>query len=245
MKIHAHIIAFNEEKILPFTLDYYSSICEKIFVYDNMSTDSSDEIYKKYEKVEVIKWDSNNEINEFNYTKIKSYEYRNRSRGQKVDWVITCDCDEFIYHPNLIDKLKHYSSVGVTVVKTSGHEMVSNEFPKYDNTLLPNKIKIGSEKLKMLSKSIIFNPEINIEFDAGAHNFSSDNTILSDTDEIKILHYKGLGENYVKEIYENRAKRLSQTNKTNGWGTHYFESEKFILLMRDILKKNKNIVDVI
>ena len=60
MKIHAHILAWNEEKILPFTLDYYSNICNKIFIYDNMSTDGSDDIYKKYPKVELIKWDSNN-----------------------------------------------------------------------------------------------------------------------------------------------------------------------------------------
>ena len=58
MKIHAHILSWNEEKILPFTLDYYSNICEKIFIYDNMSTDSSDEIYKKYPKVEAVKWSS-------------------------------------------------------------------------------------------------------------------------------------------------------------------------------------------
>jgi glycosyltransferase involved in cell wall biosynthesis len=62
MKIHVYIISYNEEKLLPFTLDYYSTFCEKIFVYDNYSTDSSDEIYKKYNKVEVIKWDSGNEI---------------------------------------------------------------------------------------------------------------------------------------------------------------------------------------
>jgi len=53
MKIHAYIIAWNEEKILPFTLDYYSKFCEKIYIYDNMSTDNSDKIYKKYEKVIV------------------------------------------------------------------------------------------------------------------------------------------------------------------------------------------------
>ena len=30
MKIHAHILAWNEEKILPYTLDHYSEFCEKI-----------------------------------------------------------------------------------------------------------------------------------------------------------------------------------------------------------------------
>ena len=75
MKIHAYIISYNEEKLLPFTLDYYSTFCEKIFVYDNYSTDSSDNIYKNYSKVEVIKWDSGNEINELNYIKIKYVKF--------------------------------------------------------------------------------------------------------------------------------------------------------------------------
>ena len=84
MIIHAHILAFNEEKILPFTLDYYSNLCEKIFIYDNMSTDGSDEIYTRYPKVTVIKWDSNNEINEMNYVNIKSNGYKKYSRDRQV-----------------------------------------------------------------------------------------------------------------------------------------------------------------
>src|SRR5579863_5958872 len=98
MIIHAHILAWNEEQILPFTLDHYSLLCDKIFIHDNMSSDNSDEIYIKYPKVTVIKWDSNNEINELNYVNIKSKAYREHSRD--ADWVIVCDCDEFIYHPN-------------------------------------------------------------------------------------------------------------------------------------------------
>lgn len=242
MIVHAHILAYNEEKLLPFTLDYYSNFCEKIFIYDNMSTDSSDEIYKNYSKVEVLKWNSNNEINEMNYINIKSNEYKKRSRGQNVDWVITCDCDEFIYHPDLINKLNEYKSKGVTVIRTSGHEMVSEFFPKYDGKLLTDKIKIGSEKLKHLSKSIIFNPEINISFDVGAHLFSSDKTILSDTDEIKILHYKFLGKEYVTEIYNQRFSRLSELNKQRQWGIHYNKLNEVYVLMDDILKKNLYVV---
>ena len=86
MIIHAHILVWNEEKILPFTLDYYSQFCDKIFIYDNMSTDGSDDIYKKYPKVEVTKWDSKDEINESFYVQIKSYEYTKKSRD--ADWVI-------------------------------------------------------------------------------------------------------------------------------------------------------------
>jgi hypothetical protein len=245
MKIHAYIISYNEEKLLPFTLDYYSTFCEKIFVYDNYSTDSSDNIYKNYSKVEVIKWDSGNEINELNYIKIKSEEYRKHSRNSDVDWVITADCDEFIYHPNLIQRLKEYKHHNITVVQTSGHEMVCEVFPEYDGELLPNKVKIGSDKMPMLSKSIIFNPNIDITFEVGAHYFKSNNTVLSPNDDIKILHYKGLSKEYVINIYEERFKRLSNLNKKNNWGTHYSDINNFLNLMDNIIKNNKNIVDTI
>lgn len=245
MKIHAYIISYNEEKLLPFTLDYYSTFCEKIFVYDNYSTDSSDEIYKKYDKVEVIKWDSGNEINENNYIKIKSEEYRKYSRNFDVDWVITIDCDEFVYHPNLVAKLKEYKERGITVVQTSGHEMVCETFPEYDGELLPNKVKIGSDKMTMLSKSVIFNPSIDINFGVGAHYFNSNHTVLSPSDEIKILHYKALSKEYVITIYDERFKRLSDLNKKNSWGTHYSDVNSFLNLMDNILKNNKNIVDTI
>lgn len=53
-KVHVYILCFNEEKMLPFTLDCYSSFCAKIFVLDNMSTDHSLEICSMYSKVQVI-----------------------------------------------------------------------------------------------------------------------------------------------------------------------------------------------
>lgn len=222
MKIHAHILAWNEEKILPFTLDYYSTICEKIFVYDNMSTDSSDDIYKKYEKVEVVKWDSKNEINELNYIKLKTQSYKERSRNQNVDWVIVCDCDEFLYHPNLIDKLSEYKSKGITVPKVSGHDMVSEVFPEYDGKLLTEKVKLGSQRYQPMCKNIIFEPNLDVDYGVGAHSFNCSAAIFSDEEELKLLHYKFLGKDYVKKLYVSRAKRLSDFNKNNKFGEHYF-----------------------
>jgi hypothetical protein len=239
MKIHAHIIAWNEEKILPFTLDYYSTICEKIFIYDNMSTDSSDEIYKRYPKVEVVKWDSGGEINEMNYVRIKSEEYKERSRNQGVDWVIVCDCDEFLYHPNLIDVLKIYKNEGVTVPLVSGHDMVSEKFPLYDGELITKKIKIGSERYEPMCKKIIFDPNINISYGIGAHSFSTTDGTFSKKEELKLLHYKFLGKDYVKTLYVERAKRLSNYNKQNKFGEHYFNLP--FKYMDEMIKK-KNIV---
>jgi hypothetical protein len=245
MKIHAYIIAYNEEKLLPFTLDYYSTFCEKIFVYDNYSTDSSDEIYKKYDKVIVSKFDTQNTQDEIVAKDLKSNEYRKHSRNSDVDWVIIADCDEFVYHPNLIEKLKEYKERGITVVQTSGHEMVCETFPEYDGELLPNKVKIGSDKMPMLSKNSIFSPSIDINFSVGAHYFDSNHTVLSPSDEIKVLHYKCLGKEYVTNIYNERYNRLSESSRKNAWNTHYAQINNFLNLMDNIIKNNKNIVDTI
>lgn len=240
MKIHAHILSWNEEKILPFTLDYYSKICEKIFVYDNMSTDTSDEIYKKYEKVNVIKWDSNNQINEINYINIKNNEYKKHSRGSDVDWVIVCDCDEILYHPELINILQKYKEEGITVPKVCGHDMVSENFPNYDGKLITEKVKIGSDRYPPMCKHIIFNPNIDVSFGIGAHSFSTTNGVFSETEELKLLHYKFLGKDYVKKLYIDRAKRLSEFNKQNKFGEHYFNLP--FKYMDEVLSKKQEII---
>jgi hypothetical protein len=221
MKIHAHILAWNEEKILPYTLDYYSEICTKIYVYDNMSTDGSDRIYKKYPKVSVIKWDSKNQIHEMNYVNIKNNGYKTYSRNKNVDWVIVCDTDEFLYHPNLLEKLQEYKTKGINVPKVSGHDMVSESFPTYDKVKLTEKIKVGSERYQPMCKNIIFDPNLDVNYGIGAHSFSSSNAVFSEEEELKLLHYKFLGKDYVKELYDSRAKRLSDFNKKNKLGEHY------------------------
>ena len=240
MKIHSHILAWNEEKILPYTLDYYSIFCEKIFIYDNMSDDNSDEIYKRYPKVEVIKWDSNNEINEINYIKLKTESYKERSRNQNVDWVIVCDCDEFLYHPNLIDVLVDYKNKGITVPKVCGHDMVSEIFPKYDGKLLVDKVKVGSERYQPMCKNIIFNPDLDVNYGIGAHSFNCPNAVFSDEEDLKLLHYKFLGKDYVKNIYIGSAKRLSSFNKENKFGEHYFNLP--FNYMNEMIKNNFQVI---
>tara|TARA_R110000772_G_scaffold17946_1_gene49824 strand:- start:62424 stop:63140 length:717 start_codon:yes stop_codon:yes gene_type:complete len=219
MKIHAHILAWNEERILPFTLDHYSKFCDRIFIYDNMSTDGSDEIYKKYDKVTVKKWSNNNEINELKYLEIKNNAYKATSRD--CDWVIVCDCDELLYHPNLLEKLEEYKEIGFTVPSIDGHDMFSETFPKHDGTPITDIIKIGSETYDPMCKNIIFNPKIDVNFGIGAHSFQAPGGKFSPDRELMLLHYKFLSKEYVLARYEMMAKRLSDYNKKYGFGGHY------------------------
>jgi hypothetical protein len=243
MNIHSYILAWNESKILPFILDYHSKISSKIFVFDNMSTDSSDEIYKKYDKVTVIKWSSDNEFHDGLNAQIKSNCYKKYSRGQNVDWVIVSDCDELVYHPNLIEKLTEYKLQGIDIPSIDGRNIVSDTFPEYDGTLITDKLQIGSpETYAPMCKNIIFNPEKDVNFGMGAHASFCENCKRGDKTEIKLLHYKFLSKEYVKELYDTRLQRLSQFNKTYKLGEHYAVIQETYDYMDDLIKKNIKII---
>lgn len=236
MKVHAHILSWNEEKILPFTLDYYSKFCERIFVYDNKSSDSSDDIYKKYDKVTVIKWDSGDTINDLRYKEIKSNAYK-ISREFNVDWVIVCDCDEILYHPNLPDKLIELKSRSVDMPMIEGHDMVSESFPIYDGRLITEIIREGSEVYQPMCKNILFNPSKEVTYGFGAHTSSCIDCIKTVNPELKLLHYKFLGLDYILNRYRTLNSRLSEFNKKTGFGSHY--TDKNATSYMDHLLKNK------
>ena len=238
MIIHAHILAYNEEKILPFTLDYYSRICEKIYVYDNMSTDGSDDIYKRYEKVNVIKWDSGNSFNDFYNKEIKTNGYRKYSRD--ADWAIICDCDEILYHPNLINLLKYYKKIGVDIPEIDGRDMVSEEFPTYGNELITDLVQIGSDTYDAMCKNIVINPKKDVFFGFGAHQSFCQDCKRSDDRVLKLLHYKFLGKEYVLDIYKKRLDRLSEFNIENGFGVHY--NNPPLDYMDKLLSENRNVI---
>jgi hypothetical protein len=218
MKIHAYILTYNEEAILPFTLDYYSTFCDKIIVYDNESTDNSDSIFKRYKKVSVVKWKSDT-INELNYLQIKNNAYKN-SRKDKVDYVIVCDCDEFLYHPNLVNKLKEFKEQGIDMPMVKGFEMISETFPEYNGELIMKQLREGVDN-DFLNKNIVFNPMKDIAFGIGCHTNNAPDSIKSDRAELIMLHYKFLSKKYVSDRYNMLEKRLSDFNKVNGFGHHY------------------------
>jgi hypothetical protein len=156
--------------------------------------------------------------------------------------VIVCDCDEFIYHPNLIEKLKEYTIEGVTVPNVLGYVMGCETFPNYDGELITNKIKTGYGVDVGGSKNVIFNPKIDMVFGPGSHSFKSNNTIKSKDSELKLLHYRLLGKNYLDEIYKSRLERLSEDTKKRGLNTHYRNSNDKHILIDKIVKDNKQII---
>lgn len=239
--IHYYSLCWNEEIILPFTLDYYSGICQKIVIMDNESDDNSHSIIKSYPNAEVRTYQSNGEIRDDLYLEIKNNVWK-ESRG-KADWVIVCDTDEVLYHPNLVAKLDELKSQGVTIIKPYGYDMYSETLPQ--KSLL--EIKNGIKDNRHFRKCIIFNPNMidEINYNAGCHKCKPKGEVkFYKKDDIKLLHYKHINLEHVLDRYDLLKKRLSPYNIENKLGKHYlFEKQKISMFFNKNLKKTKKVID--
>ena len=215
MKIHVITVCYNEEKLLPYFLKHYS-FADLITVYDNHSTDKSMEIVRKFPKTEIIKMTTKDEFNDDDLLWIKNTAYK----GADYDWVIIVDVDEFLYHPNLLEKLEKYKNEGVTIPVTLGFNMYSKVFPTEDKpitTLIQNGIFT-----KTHSKKVIFNPKVvSINYLIGAHECRPTGEVRLSSDlELYVLHYYYLS--YQDFIRKRKVltSRLSEVNLKNDWSTH-------------------------
>lgn len=240
MKIEVFTICYNEEVMLPYFLRHYSSFCDKITIYDNYSTDRSDEIMRANPKVEVRKYDSGNEIRDDIYLEIKN----NCWKGSKADWVIVGDIDELLvsrihkaFLPTLLNTVP-----GCSILMPSWYDMISKELPAADGQIY-DELPFGV--FNPNTKALIFRPDrINeINYAPGAHFIDPKGDVnILNTDALIVLHYKYLSLQYVIDRYRLFASRLSEINKKLNWGYHYnFTVEQITAEYNNLMSKRVNV----
>jgi hypothetical protein len=203
-----------------------------------MSNDNSVKIMNDY-NVNVITFDTDGKFEESVLMSIRN----NCWKQSDADWVIVCDIDEFIYHPNLIEVL---SNIDATHIVTEGYEMMSEVLPT-TNGQIYDEIKLGFFKPDY-SKPCLFKPidVKDINFSPGSHTANPIGNIKSTKNSgIKLLHYKYLNRDVLINKYALYAIRQSSEMKANGWG-NYQEWTPVILNKQfdDWSIKCKNIIDV-
>lgn len=234
MNIHVYLLCYNEESIIKNILDYYSSFCTKIFLMDNMSTDRSVEIAKKYKNVTIIPWESGENIDESLYVKMKSQTYKDYSRiggrytKEVADWVVSCDMDEVLYHPNIIQVLKKYKEEGVTVPQVTGFNMAGTNDLDESRSILEQYMNGVRENV--FDKRIVFDADFDISYSKGCHSYGAGFEYMKETYNytpsnkypLALLHYKHIG----SRLFEVAVKNSERVHETTG-ATHYkFYKEK-------------------
>lgn len=229
MNITLYTFLYNEEKMLPYFLKHYSQYVNKIVVYDNNSTDSSIQILNDWKdcEIEIRECNTDNRYDEQTLINLKN----NCWKECDSDYVIVCDVDELLYHPDLIGFIKRQEYVDYYT--PTGYHMLSDEIPTDYTKQIYDIVKDGTPDFQY-NKNVLFKREKVTEtnYSPGAHgsSFQGRDRLINCSDvELKLLHYKWLSPEYVVNKHEHYAQRTSEHSKQNGWGTHYLLTRDNIL----------------
>lgn len=201
MKVDVYSITYNDVKLLPYFLRHYESFANRIFVWDDGSDDGTREMLDSDPKVEVLPHNLGM-CDDLYFVQYLWPQYV-KSRGY-ADWVICAESDEFVYHPNILEKLEELKSKGINKVCCQGFSMYHPEFPKTEGQIYEEAM-FGSYEAKF-SKTILFDPNIEIKWTVGRHHCSGERFAAFDTG-IVILHYRLLGHDYYIEKARKQLER--------------------------------------
>ena len=223
--VHYYAVCWNEERMLPFMFQHYDHFVDHYTIYDNCSDDKSEDIIRSHKNAEIIKFKTEG-FDDTTHNDIKNNCWK-KSRG-KADYVIVCDIDEFLYHPDISNALQGLSKHHISLPLTEGHNMYSTTYPTKGEEIT-KQVRQGVAD-SAYNKFIIFDPHriVEINYLPGAHQAKPMGIVKRSSKPLKVLHYKNLGLEYVLERYHTLGKRLSEKNKEQDLGTHYLYSDEKI-----------------
>lgn len=202
---------------MPYLLRHYGPWVDKLIFYDGHSSDGTREMIQACPQAELRLWHGRDELadDEFQLTYNSVWK---EARGV-ADWIIWIDADEFLFHPFMRNVLLHYLETGVTVVQTDGYTMVSDTPPNGAGQIYA-EIRCGFAD-DCWSKCAIFSPQIEMRFHPGRHAIDVNHfqPVLSPP-EIKLLHYRALGLDYVRARHSRNWARVPTRCRESHWGVN-------------------------
>ena len=227
MKVHLYALSWNEELIIPFFLRHYEPLVDRMVIYDDGSNDCSLELLAASPKVELRRFTGMGDS--FVLSALAQYNhFWKESRGQS-DWVIVCNLDEHFYHPRFRDYLEQCRRDQITIIKAKGYQMVSRKMPPPD-AVLAEVIRSGVP-WDRLDKTAIFNPDAieEIHFGPGRHRCQPKGIVIYPPEiEVKMLHYKYLGMDYLIERSAELGTRMKAADRRLHYGHQYHRSQDAI-----------------
>lgn len=214
MNIEIYSLCHQEAKIIPYYMRHYKQY-GKVFLYEGHSTDDSAELAESLGAT-IIPLDTGNQVRDDIFVDMKN----NCWKQSKADWVIVCDMDEFVYHPNFVAYLKTIDdNTKHTIIAPRTYEMISDFFPKKDGQIY-DEVKFGFE---IRPKFFLFKPLelIEMTYGAGCHDAQPQGNIyIIHTSEIICMHMRHLSIDHVVNRNAYLYSRLSDENIKMGWGWH-------------------------
>lgn len=214
--IWLYCILRDEQPIIGYFLKHYTPWVDKLIFYDGGSTDGTRQIISACPQAELRDWPGSKGIVDHEFMDFANEQWK-EARG-KADWIVWVDADEFLYHPNMPALLAGYLAAGVTGPRIMGYTMISREFPTTQGQIY-DEVRQGFPD-DCWSKQAIFRE--GIHFNVGRHSFdpARSRMVSSPTTELKLLHYRGLGLDYVRERHRRNWERVPPPCRSQNFGVN-------------------------
>lgn len=217
MKVECHIVAWNESETIALTIKHYQKFCDRIVLHDNYSDDATRDIAMSM-GCDVRLFGKPGVLDDREYTNLKN----NVWKGSDADWVIIVDADE------VLDIVRHELDVahqnGFTLLKTTGWQVVSHDFPRENWFEVTNGFWYDQ-----YSKKCCFNPKeiTEINYVHGCHVANPKGRISITRGGFVLFHYRNVGgPQRLVDRHAMYRKRMSDWNIRWKAGGHYLYDDE-------------------
>lgn len=216
MTIHLYCICKDELPIMPYFLRHYAPWVTKLIFYDANSTDGTRRLIQECPNAELRDWLGSEGIVDDEFMDFSNSAWR-ESVGI-ADWIIWVDADEFLYHAEMTSLLQRYLEEEVEVPQIAGYTMLSAGFPTTSGQIY-EEVKTGIPDYAWSKKAIFRNMMC---WNVGRHsiNTAGFNPRTSEHADIKLLHYRGLGMEYVEKRHRRNWERVPERCRQMGLGAN-------------------------
>jgi hypothetical protein len=212
--VHLYALCWNEERLLPFFFRHYDPFVTRYFIFDHDSTDRSRQILKSHPHVTLGKFEVRGDSYVSSACDFYDHAWK-ESRGG-ADWVVICNIDEHLEHPDFAGLFDRARKNGATIFGSDGFEMITAGFPK-ETAPLRQQTRRGWRS-EVLDKASIFNPNAirEIDYMTGRHDCTPQGCVVWAGERVRLLHYKYLGLDYLQQrMAELGARRLAGDIREN------------------------------
>jgi hypothetical protein len=203
---------------MPYFLKHYAPFVTKFIFFDEFSDDGTRDIIRSCHTAELRDWEHSSGIQDDKFLEFANEKWK-EARGH-ADWVIWVDADEFLYHPAITDVLRRYLADDIEVPQIQGYTMVSKAFPTAPGQIY-DEVRCGFPD-DIWGKPAVFRKHM--QWTVGRHgvDYHQFKPKNSAHPELKLLHYRALGVDYVRwrhfrnwQRVPERCRRLNLGANTN------------------------------
>jgi len=236
VQIDLYTITWNEQRLLPFFLDYYGPWIDRFVVFDDNSDDGTTEMLARHPKVDLRVFPPKGDS--FVRAALEIWRHAWKESRGRADWVVVTNIDEFVVHPaGMRSYLERCTAEGVTLIHPRGYEMVGGEFPPAGKRLVA-ELRWGVPMFGH-DKRQVFNPDAieDMNYGVGRHSARPTGRIVEPLIvEASLLHYKYIAPHeYLLPRQHALGQRMLGGDVQAGYGVQYRQSRGAVMLAYDWL----------